>query len=288
MKNLETFESMMSSLSYSGGDVTKMPVIGKAITAPIGPFDSAEYGVVEIIKDSQGRDVYVCDRWYKENKRIPQLIHSMMVDQYVPSETNEDTSATGGPAVGGMGAVVSANPSSLAGSTIGTSWSSGGGTTGSGDVGVPYNAGGPAMQKVPVPMGKGHGALTGKKSRVKKLDMKALKDIFSKRQDYTSGEGNADRPSKVMSFDAFQKDDVNVVKKESFEMNAFICERCGEPTDGMTTMSAFNQDVICIPCKAEEKKDPDYDAAVRAEEAAIRRGDYNFPGVYPEYKPLRR
>jgi len=46
--------------------------------------------------------------------------------------------------------------------------------------------------------------------------------------------------------------------------------------------------VICIPCKAEEKKDPDYDAAVRAEEAAIRRGDYNFPGVYPEYKPLRR
>jgi hypothetical protein len=34
----------------------------------------------------------------------------------------EDTSATGGPPSSGMGAVVSANPSSLAGSTIGTNW----------------------------------------------------------------------------------------------------------------------------------------------------------------------
>lgn len=214
MKVIKSFESIFRPLSYSGGDVTSMPVIGKAITCPIGPFDSAEYNVVEIIKDDQGRDVYVCDRWYKEHKRIPQLIHSEMVEQYIPSEMNEDTSATGGPAVGGMGAVVSANPSSFAGSTIGTSWSSGGGTIGSGDVGVPYNAGGKGAQmKVPIPMGKEHGAKTGKKSRVKKLDMKALKDIFAKRQDYTAGEGNADRPSKVMSFDAFQKDAINTVKK---------------------------------------------------------------------------
>jgi hypothetical protein len=214
MKVIKSFESIFRPLSYSGGDVTSMPVIGRAITKPIGPFESSEYNVVEIIKDDQGRDVYVCDRWYKEHKRIPQLIHSEMVEQYIPSEMNEDTSATGGPAVGGMGAVVSANPSSFAGSTIGTSWSSGGGTIGSGDVGVPYNAGGKGAQmKVPIPMGKEHGAKTGKKSRVKKLDMKALKDIFAKRQDYTAGEGNADRPSKVMSFDAFQKDAINTVKK---------------------------------------------------------------------------
>lgn len=214
MKILKSFESIFRPLSYSGGDVTSMPVIGKAITKPMGPFESSEYNVVEIIKDDQGRDVYVCDRWYKEHKRIPQLVHSEMVEQYIPSEMNEDTSATGGPAVGGMGAVVSANPSSFAGSTIGTSWSSGGGTVGSGDVSVPYNAGGQrVVQKIPAPMGKEHGAKTGKKSRVKKLDMKALKDIFAKRQDYTAGEGNADRPSKVMSFDAFQKDDINTVKK---------------------------------------------------------------------------
>lgn len=214
MKNIETFESMLPALSYSGGDVAAMPLIGKVITKQVGPFEPAEYGVVEIIRDSSGKDIYVCDRWYKENKRIPQLIHSMLAQEYVPVEVNEDTSATGGPAVGGMGAVVSANPSSFAGATIGTSYSSGGGTVGSGDVGVPYNAGGQqAMQKVPAPMGKGHGAQTGKKSRIKKLDMKALKDIFAKRQDYTAGEGNADRPSKVMDFDAFQKADITSVKK---------------------------------------------------------------------------
>ena len=75
---------------------------------------------------------------------------------------------------------------------------------------------------------------------------------------------------------------------ESFGMHRDACDRCGQPTGGTTTMSVFNQDVICIPCKEEEKKDPDYDAAVRAEQEAIRRGDYNFPGVYPDYKPLKR
>ena len=54
-------------------------------------------------------------------------------------EINEDTSATGGLAVGGMGAVVSAQPSGLAGATIGTNWSSSGGTEGSGDISAQYN-----------------------------------------------------------------------------------------------------------------------------------------------------
>lgn len=70
------------SLSYSGDDVTKMPIIGKVITKPIGPFDSAEYDVVEIIKDQNGQDVYVCNFWYKEWKKIPQLIHSELVDTF--------------------------------------------------------------------------------------------------------------------------------------------------------------------------------------------------------------
>lgn len=128
----------------------------------------------------------------------------------------EDTSATGGPAgsVGGMGAVVNAQPSGLAGATIGTSWASHGGTTGSGDISVPYNPSGSnrVFQKIPAPMGSNHGARTGKKSREKKLDLKALKDVFAKRQDFTAGQSK-NGEKKVMSFDNFQKSDINTIKK---------------------------------------------------------------------------
>lgn len=71
----------VESLSYSGNDVTKMPIIGKVITKPIGPYPGAEYDVVEIIKDNN-QDVYVCNFWYKEWKRIPQLIHSELVERF--------------------------------------------------------------------------------------------------------------------------------------------------------------------------------------------------------------
>ena len=132
-------------------------------------------------------------------------------------EDGGGTSATGGPSVGGMGAVVSAQPSGLAGATIGTSWASHGGTTGSGDISVPYNPSGAnrVFQKVPangLEMGKGHGPRTGKKSRVKKLDLKALKDVFAKRQDFTAGQAK-NGEKKVMNFDDFQKNDVNTIKK---------------------------------------------------------------------------
>ena len=70
-------------LTYSGGDVTKMPIIGKVITIPIGPFDEATYDVVEIINDPKGNPVYVCNFWYKEYKKIPQLIHSELVKEYI-------------------------------------------------------------------------------------------------------------------------------------------------------------------------------------------------------------
>ncbi len=123
------------------------------------------------------------------------------------------TSATGGPSVGGMGAVVSAQPSGLAGATIGPNWATTGGTTGSGDISVPYNPSGANRVFQQMPMGKDHGPRTGKKSRTKKLDLKALKNIFAKRQDYTSGEGEVKKEPKVMSFDNFQKSDVNKIKK---------------------------------------------------------------------------
>lgn len=122
----------------------------------------------------------------------------------------EDTSATGG----GMGSVVAAQPSGLAGATIGPNWGNNGGTVGSGDVSMPYNSGSNKNMFQQVEMGKNHGSRTGKKSRKKKLDIKALKDVFSKRQDYTNGEGNdVTKPKKVMSFEDFYKNDINKVKK---------------------------------------------------------------------------
>lgn len=145
----------------------------------------------------------------------------------------EDTSSTGGPAgsvsggdvgsigvsgvayadasnTAGMGNVVSAQPSSLPGSTIGSDWSDNGGTVGSGDVSMPYNAGGGKKMFQKAEMGKNHGARTGKKSRVKKIDLKQLKGNFSIKQDYTKSA--SDKGSKrVMNFNDFQKDNVNKV-----------------------------------------------------------------------------
>ena len=63
MKYLKTFESTFRPLSYSGGDVTKMPIIGKIITKPVGPFESGEYNVVEIIKDDVDRDIYIVNQF---------------------------------------------------------------------------------------------------------------------------------------------------------------------------------------------------------------------------------
>jgi hypothetical protein len=136
--------------------------------------------------------------------------HIMNFEQHI----NEETSATGGPAGAvASGGMVNSQPSSLPGVTTDPAYANTGGVVGTGDPSYPYNAGG-KLVNVNSPMGSDHGPRTGKKSRVKKLDMKALKNIFAKRQDYTSGEGNVDRKAKVMDFDAFQKADVNQVKRQ--------------------------------------------------------------------------
>lgn len=148
---------------------------------------------------------------------------------------NEDTSATGGPAVSGtsvsapsgggvalanattagMGPIQSSQPSSFPGALNGTNWINGGGESGSGDISVPYNPSGTnrMFQKIPSPMGKNHGAKTGKKSREKKLDLKNLRDMLRNRP--KSGGG------KIMNFDNFAKKDITtrVTKvKESSEI----------------------------------------------------------------------
>ncbi len=44
-------------------------------------------------------------------------------------------------------------------------------------------------------------------------------------------------------------------------------------------MSHFNTYCLCPECEAEERRHPDYAKAEAAEMAAVRRGDYFFPGI---------
>ena len=56
------------------------------------------------------------------------------------------------------------------------------------------------------------------------------------------------------------------------------CERCNKST-GILIISMFNTEEICLKCKQKEKEHPDYKKAVKADEEAIRRGNYNFKGI---------
>lgn len=62
-------------------------------------------------------------------------------------------------------------------------------------------------------------------------------------------------------------------------MNREKCDRCGQPTNGITIMSMFNEQIICMECKGEEKRHPDYDKAVEADIAEIKKGNFNFKGI---------
>jgi hypothetical protein len=66
------------------------------------------------------------------------------------------------------------------------------------------------------------------------------------------------------------------------------CDRCSQSTTGTTTMSIFNEDIICMKCKEEEKNDPEYDAAVKAEYEETMKGNTNFTGSMPNYTPIKR
>ena len=57
------------------------------------------------------------------------------------------------------------------------------------------------------------------------------------------------------------------------------CDRCGGSLDGGRIMSMYNEDVICMACKEKEQTRADYRKAVEADNAAIRRGDFNFKGI---------
>jgi hypothetical protein len=44
-------------------------------------------------------------------------------------------------------------------------------------------------------------------------------------------------------------------------------------------MSRFNTDELCLECIMDEKEAPGYPQAAAAERAAVRAGNYNFPGI---------
>lgn len=56
------------------------------------------------------------------------------------------------------------------------------------------------------------------------------------------------------------------------------CPRCGGPMTAHS-MSFFNTEEICLECKTDERQAPGFAAARAADEAAIKEGNYNFPGV---------
>ena len=59
------------------------------------------------------------------------------------------------------------------------------------------------------------------------------------------------------------------------------CQRCYKPTSA-TIVSYFNTQTICMDCSEKERKHPRFEEARKAEEAACRRKDFNFPGIgYP-------
>ena len=57
------------------------------------------------------------------------------------------------------------------------------------------------------------------------------------------------------------------------------CEKCGASLKDGRTMSAFNEDCLCLDCAEKEKHDPEYDKARKAEHEEIKKGNYNYKGI---------
>lgn len=57
------------------------------------------------------------------------------------------------------------------------------------------------------------------------------------------------------------------------------CDICGGSLEKGRIMSVFNTDCICIACSEKEKKNKDYEKAVKADHAEIKKGNYNYKGI---------
>lgn len=57
-----------------------------------------------------------------------------------------------------------------------------------------------------------------------------------------------------------------------------ICDRCGKESFA-STGSYFNMQVICMTCSDKERAHPQFEEARNIETEAVKRGDFNFPGI---------
>ena len=57
-----------------------------------------------------------------------------------------------------------------------------------------------------------------------------------------------------------------------------LCPRCGAPL-AVWSMSFFNTEEICSLCKDDERQAPGFVTAHAIEAAAVKNGNYNFPGI---------
>ena len=57
------------------------------------------------------------------------------------------------------------------------------------------------------------------------------------------------------------------------------CDRCGGSLEKGRIMSMFNTECICMACSEKEKKDKNYDRAVKADREEIKKGNYNYKGI---------
>ncbi|OCA97863.1 gamma-glutamylcyclotransferase [Clostridium beijerinckii] len=57
------------------------------------------------------------------------------------------------------------------------------------------------------------------------------------------------------------------------------CDRCGGSLENGKIMSMFNTECMCMTCLEKEKKDKDYEKAVKADHEEIKKGNYNFKGI---------
>lgn len=57
------------------------------------------------------------------------------------------------------------------------------------------------------------------------------------------------------------------------------CDRCGGSLAGGRIMSMVSTDCLCLTCKEQEKLRGDYQAAVEAEHAEVKKGNWNYKGI---------
>lgn len=57
------------------------------------------------------------------------------------------------------------------------------------------------------------------------------------------------------------------------------CEICLKSNKGITVMSMFNAQIICLSCHEIEKDHPSYGVANKADINQIKKGNFNFGGI---------